>query len=72
MNTERQPGYYWCKLQGNWVVGLFDGNLWRVAGFNAMVDEAFDKIIITRIEPPQEHNLSLTQPKPTPYTQVSK
>lgn len=43
---DRQPGYYWVKFKGTWVISEYTGYYWELTGReDGYYDDAFSEII---------------------------
>ena len=54
---ERKSGFYWVKLDGEWIVAEWDSkfNWWDITGWDdSLRDSDFDKINENRIMSPDE------------------
>lgn len=45
----RQPGFYWVRLEDDWIIGHWDGWAWMLYG-SEFVGHTFDEIDERRIE----------------------
>lgn len=51
---KREPGFYWVKYEGEWIIADYAFGFWLITGFeSSYYDSDFEAIHETRLIPPK-------------------